>query len=46
MGYKVVEYLTDSRYICRHNIGEGVMGCKRIREITGPCFEWCGVKED
>lgn len=45
----LLEYLMDSRFvhcsICKHNTGEGAMGCKRIREVKGPCFEWRGVPE-
>lgn len=46
----LLEYLTDTHYvhcsICKHNTGEGAAGCKRIREVKGPCFEWRGVKEE
>lgn len=46
----LLTYLTDSRYvhcsICKHDTGEGVMGCKRIREVDGPCFEWRGVQKE
>lgn len=46
----LVKYLTDSHWascdICKHEIdGAGAMGCKRIREIKGPCFEWRGLPE-
>lgn len=33
--------------ICKHDVdGSGVMGCKRIREIGIPCFEWNGLCEE
>lgn len=47
----LLKYLTDSHFvpcdICKHDIdGSGVMGCKRVREIKGPCFEWRGVQKE
>lgn len=46
----LLKYLAESRFvpcdICKHDTGGGVMGCKRVREIHGPCFEWRGVPED
>lgn len=43
----LLDYLGDSTCapcdICKHDVGSGVMGCKRIREIGIPCFEWRGV---
>lgn len=46
----LMEYLTNSHFvpcdICKHDNGEGVMGCKRARELKGPCFEWRGVQKE
>lgn len=43
----LIKYLTDSHVapcdICKHDTGEGVMGCKHIREVGFPCFEWRGL---
>lgn len=45
----LLKYLTDSSFvpcdICKHDKGD-IMACKRVREMKGPCFEWCGVPED
>lgn len=48
----LLKYITDSTWaacnICKHepNDGSGVMGCKHIREVGVPCFEWRGMPGD
>lgn len=46
----LLKYLTESHFapcdICKHDTGDGVMGCERLREIKGPCFEWCGLQKE
>lgn len=44
----LLDYLAKSTCapcdICKHDVdGSGVMGCKRIREVGLPCFEWIGL---
>lgn len=46
----LLKYLTESHFvpcdICKHDVNGSVMGCKRVREIKGPCFEWRGVQKE
>ncbi len=46
----LLKYLTESHFvpcdICKHDVNGSVMGCKRVREIKGPCFEWRGVTKE
>lgn len=48
----LLKYITDSTWaacdICKHepDDGSGVMGCKHIREVGVPCFEWKGIRHE
>lgn len=48
----LLEYLRKSHIvscdICKYEPenGGGVMACKRVREINGPCWEWRGLCEE
>lgn len=47
----LLHYLTNTTIapcdICKHEpASHDINGCKHIREVGIPCFEWSGVKEN